>query len=373
MKRSYYEVLGVAQGAAAADIKKAFRRLAMKNHPDRCPGDPTAAERFKEANEAYEVLGDPERRALYDQYGAAAFQNGMPPKGAAGGAHFGNVGDVFGDIFSDIFGGGARRAARGSDLRYVLELDLEEAVAGVEKRIQVPTLVNCQYCNGTGSDDGKLTTCETCGGHGRVRMQNGIFSIQQTCPRCGGSGRVVAKPCKHCRGEGRLEDEHSLEVKVPAGVDEGDRIRLTGQGEAGPAGSVPGDLYVEIHVRKHAVFQRDGDDLHCEVPIRFAQAALGASIEVPVLGGTTTIAVPPETQTGQEFRLRGQGVKSVRSRQPGDLYCRIVVETPVRLDKQQRELLQAFEATFNADGGEHSPRAKRFLDGVKGFWDRMVS
>jgi molecular chaperone DnaJ len=372
MKRCYYEVLGLARGANDEELKKAFRRLAMKNHPDRCPGDPEAQERFKEAKEAYEILGDPKRRAMYDQYGHAAFENGA---GRRGGAPFGDVGDIFGDIFSDIFGGGRGRAARGSDLRYVLELDLEEAVAGVDKKIQVSTLVNCHHCNGTGSEDGKLSTCSTCRGHGRVRMQNGIFSIQQACPHCGGAGRMVMTPCKHCHGEGRLENERGLEVKVPPGVDEGDRIRLTGQGEAGPSGSIPGDLYVEIHVRPHPIFKREGDNLHCEVPIRFAQAALGATIEVPILDGATSIAIPPETQTGQEFRLRGQGVKSVRSRQPGDLFCTVVVETPVRLDKRQREFLEQFEATF-ADAEEakkHSPRNSGFVDGVKQFWAKMTS
>jgi len=371
MKRCYYEVLGVERSAGDEELKKAFRRLAMKNHPDRCPGDPEAAERFKEAKEAWEILGDPERRSLYDQYGHAAFQNGT---GRRGGAPFGDVGDIFGDIFSDIFGGG-RRAARGSDLRFVLELDLEEAVAGIDKQIRVPTMVNCQHCNGTGSDDGKLATCATCRGHGRVRMQNGIFSIQQACPHCGGVGRTIVTPCKQCHGEGRLEDERSLSVKVPAGVDDGDRIRLSGQGEAGPSGATPGDLYVEIHVREHPIFRREGDNLRCEVPIRFAQAALGAIIEVPVLGGATTISVPFETQTGQEFRLRGQGVKSVRSRHTGDLFCTVVVETPVRLDKRQRELLEQFEATF-ADAEEakkHSPRSSGFVEGVKQFWSKMTS
>ena len=371
MKRCYYEVLGLARGANDEELKKAFRRLAMKSHPDRCPGDPEAQERFKEAKEAYEILSDPKRRAMYDQYGHAAFENGA---GRRGGAPFGDVGDIFGDIFSDIFGGGRGRAARGSDLRYVLELDLEEAVAGVDKKIQVPTLVNCHHCNGTGSEDGKLSTCSTCRGHGRVRMQNGIFSIQQACPHCGGAGRMVMTPCKHCHGEGRLENERDLEVKVPPGVDAGDRIRLTGQGEAGPSGSTPGDLYVEIHVRPHPIFKREGDHLHCEVPIRFAQAALGATIEVPILEGATSITIPPETQTGQEFRLRGQGVKSVRSRQPGDLFCTVVVETPVRLDKRQREFLEQFEATF-ADAEEakkHSPRNSGFVDGVKQFWAKMT-
>ncbi|HVX05535.1 MAG TPA: molecular chaperone DnaJ [Rhodanobacteraceae bacterium] len=370
MKRCYYEVLGVARSANDEELKKAFRRLAMKNHPDRCPDDPQAQDRFKEAKEAYEILGDPQRRAMYDQYGHAAFENGT---GRRSGAPFGDVGDIFGDIFSDIFGGG-RRAARGSDLRYVLELDLEEAVAGIDKKIQVPTLVNCHHCNGTGSADGKLSTCSTCRGHGRVRMQNGIFSIQQACPHCGGAGRVVVTPCKHCHGEGRLEDQRGLEVKVPPGVDNGDRIRLSGQGEAGPPGSTPGDLYVEIHVRPHPIFKREGDDLRCEVPIRYAQAALGATIEVPILDGATSITIPPETQTGQEFRLRGQGVKSVRSRHTGDLFCTVVVETPVRLDKRQRELLEQFEATF-ADAEEakkHSPRNSGFVEGVKQFWAKMT-
>ena len=371
MKRCYYEVLGLARGANDEELKKAFRRLAMKSHPDRCPGDPEAQERFKEAKEAYEILSDPKRRAMYDQYGHAAFENGA---GRRGGAPFGDVGDIFGDIFSDIFGGGRGRAARGSDLRYVLELDLEEAVAGVDKKIQVPTLVNCHHCNGTGSEDGKLSTCSTCRGHGRVRMQNGIFSIQQACPHCGGAGRMVMTPCKHCHGEGRLENERDLEVKVPPGVDAGDRIRLTGQGEAGPSGSTPGDLYVEIHVRPHPIFKREGDHLHCEVPIRFAQAALGATIEVPILEGATSITIPPETQTGQEFRLRGQGVKSVRSRQPGDLFCTVVVETPVRLDKRQREFLEQFEATFAdvEEAKKHSPRNSGFVDGVKQFWAKMT-
>jgi molecular chaperone DnaJ len=371
MKRCYYEVLGVERSASDEELKKAFRRLAMKNHPDRCPDDPGAQDRFKEAKEAWEILGDPQRRTLYDQYGHAAFQNGA---GRRGGAPFGDVGDIFGDIFSDIFGGG-RRAARGSDLRYVLELDLEEAVAGIDKQIRVPTMVNCQHCNGTGSDDGKLATCATCRGHGRVRMQNGIFSIQQACPHCGGAGRTIVTPCRHCQGEGRLEDERSLQVKVPAGVDDGDRIRLGGQGEAGPSGATPGDLYVEVHVREHPIFKREGDNLRCEVPIRFAQAALGATIEVPILAGATTITVPPETQTGQEFRLRGQGVKSVRSRHTGDLFCTVVVETPVRLDKRQRDLLEQFEATFAnvEDAKKHSPRSSGFVEGVKQFWAKMTS
>ncbi len=367
MKRDYYDVLGVARTASDEEVKKAFRRLAMKYHPDRCPDDPHAQEKFKEAKEAWDVLGNPERRALYDRHGHAAFEHGF------GGGGFNNVGDIFGDIFSDIFGMG-RRSGRGSDLRYVMELDLEEAVAGVEKQIRIPTLVNCQFCNGSGSEDGKLATCATCRGLGRVRMQNGIFSIQQSCPQCGGTGRVIRTPYHRCHGEGRLQDERSLSVRIPAGVDNGDRIRLTGQGEAAPSGGAPGDLYVEVRVREHPVFKRVGDDLHCEVPIRFAQAALGAQIEVPTLDGGASIHIPPETQSGQVFRLRGQGVRSVRSRHTGDLLCTVVVETPVRLDKRQRELLEQFEATF-ADADEakkHSPRASNFMENVKQFWAKMT-
>jgi molecular chaperone DnaJ len=373
-KRDYYEVLGVERSAGDEELKKAFRRLAMKCHPDRCPDDPAAQERFKEAKEAYEVLSDAQKRGLYDQHGHAAFEHGM---GGRGGAGFnGDVGDIFGDIFSDIFGmgGGRGRARRGSDLRYLIELDLEEAVFGIEKQIEVPTLVECGTCTGSGSADGKTTTCTTCKGHGRVRMQNGIFSIQQACPHCAGVGKVVANPCKECRGEGRVHDERTLQIKIPAGVDNGDRIRLSGQGEAGPSGTVPGDLYVEVRVREHAIFQREGDDLHCEIPLRFGQAALGAEIKVPTLEGEAEIKVPPETQSGKLFRLRGKGVKSVRSGRAGDLICRAVVETPVRLTAEQRELLNQFEATFSgADAAAHSPRNSSWLDGVKRFWDRVVS
>jgi molecular chaperone DnaJ len=377
-KRCYYEVLSVERTATDDELKKSFRRLAMKFHPDRCPDDPAAHDKFKEAKEAYEILGDEQKRAAYDRHGHAAFEHGMGGRG--GGAGFnGDVGDIFGDIFSDIFGmGGARggggRARRGSDLRYMLELDLEEAVFGVDKQIEVPTLVACGGCEGSGSADGKTSTCTTCRGQGRVRMQNGIFSVQQTCPHCAGSGKVVANPCKTCRGEGRVNDERTLQVKIPAGVDSGDRIRLTGQGEAGPAGTVPGDLYVEVRVREHDIFTREGDDLYCEVPIRFAQATLGADLGVPTLGGEASVTIPPETQTGKLFRLRGKGVKSVRSGRTGDLLCRVVVETPVKLTSRQRELLEEFEATFAGDSAQaHSPRNRSWFDGVKQFWDRVTS
>jgi len=374
-KRCYYEVLGVARGVNDEDLKKSFRRLAMKCHPDRCPDDPAAQEKFKEAKEAYEILSDSRKRAAYDQHGHAAFEHGG--MGGGRGGFNGDVGDIFGDIFSDIFGGmggGHGRARRGSDLRYLIELDLEEAVFGIEKQIEVPTLVECDTCDGSGSADGKTSTCTTCRGHGRVRMQNGIFSIQQACPHCGGAGKVVANPCRDCHGEGRVHSERTLSIKIPPGVDNGDRIRLSGQGEAGPSGTVPGDLYVEVRVREHAIFQREGDDLHCEIPVRFAQAALGAELKVPTLDGEAHITVPPETQTGKLFRLRGKGVTSARSGRTGDLLCRVSVETPIRLTAEQRDLLQQFEATFSGeDAAAHSPRNSSWLDGVRRFWDRVTS
>lgn len=371
-KRDYYEVLGVERKASEDDLKKAFRRLAMKCHPDRCPDDPQAQERFKEAKEAYEILTDARKRAAYDQYGHAAFENGAGGQGGFSG----DVGDIFGDIFSDIFGmgGGRGRARRGSDLRFLVELDLEEAVFGIDRMIEVPTLVACAECEGSGSQDGKTSKCDTCRGHGRVRMQNGIFSVQQTCPHCAGTGKTISNPCRGCRGEGRVNDERTLEVKIPAGVDNGDRIRLSGQGEAGPPGTVPGDLYVEIRVREHGIFKRDGNDLYCEVPIRFGQASLGAELVVPTLGGEVRISIPAETQTGKLFRLRGKGVKSVRSGETGDLLCRVVLETPVKLTARQRELIEELETTFaGEDAHTHSPRNRSWLDGVKQFWDRVTS
>jgi molecular chaperone DnaJ len=374
-KRDYYEVLGVARDASDDDLKKAYRRCAMKHHPDRNPGDHAAEAAFKECKEAYEVLSEPAKRRAYDAHGHAAFEHGMGGGGPGPGAGFGDMGDIFGDIFGNIFGGGAARGPRrGADIGYVMELDLEEAVAGIEKRIEIPTLAPCEPCKGTGSEDGKLETCATCHGHGQVRMQRGIFTMQQPCPHCGGRGQTISNPCKACHGNGRVEEEKVLSVKIPAGVDNGDRIRLAGEGEAGPAGTAPGDLYVEVRVRPHDIFVRDGDDLHCDVPIRISQAALGDTVRVPTLGGEAEIRIPAETQTGKVFRLRDKGVKSVRSRRPGDLYCKAVVETPVNLTAEQRILLEQFEATFVGDGArKHSPRSSTFLDGVKGFWDRMVS
>ena len=374
-KRDYYEVLGVARNATDEELKKAYRRCAMKYHPDRNPGNDEALAQFKECKEAYDVLSDGGKRRLYDTHGHAAFEHGMGGGNAGPGFH-GDVGDIFGDIFGNIFGGGGARQGprRGADIGYVMELDLEEAVAGVEKRIEIPAMASCDPCKGSGSEDGRIDSCATCHGRGQVRMQRGPFTMQAPCPHCGGAGKTIVNPCKQCNGAGRVEEEKTLQVKIPAGVDSGDRIRLAGEGEAGPSGMPPGDLYVEVRVRPHDLFERDGDDLHCEVPIRISQAALGDNVRVPTLGGDVELRIPAETQTGKVFRLRDKGVKSVRSRQPGDLYCKVVVETPVNLTNEQRELLGKFEASFSGeDARRHSPRSATFLDGVRGFWDRMVS
>ncbi len=375
-KRDYYDVLGVARNAGADELKKAYRRQAMKHHPDRNPGDKNAEATFKECKEAYEVLSDGGKRRMYDQHGHAAFEHGMGGGNAGPGPGFHDVGDIFGDIFGNIFGGGGGRQGprRGADVGYVMELDLEEAVAGIEKRIEIPSMAPCEPCKGSGSADGKIETCSTCHGHGQVRMQRGMFQMQHACPHCGGTGKTLANPCPSCDGAGRVEEDKTLSVKIPAGVDNGDRIRLAGEGEAGPAGTPPGDLYVEVRVRPHAIFERDGDDLHCDVPIRISQAALGDITRVPTLGGEVELRIPIETQTGRVFRLRDKGVKSVRSRSTGDLYCKVVVETPVNLTAEQRDLLEKFEETFVGEGARrHSPKASTFLDGVRGFWDRMVS
>lgn len=376
-KRDYYDVLGVPRNASEEDLKKAYRRCAMKHHPDRNPGNAEAEAAFKECKEAYEVLSDGGKRRMYDQHGHAAFEHGMGG-GNAGPGGFGgaDMGDIFGDIFGNIFGGGGGRGGprRGADVGYVMELDLEEAVAGVDKRIELPTLTECGSCSGSGSADGKVETCGGCQGRGQVRIQRGIFTMQQPCPQCGGRGQVISTPCGDCHGAGRIEEDKALSVKIPAGVDSGDRIRLSGEGEAGPPGAPPGDLYVEVRVRPHAIFQRDGDDLHCEVPIRISQAALGDVTRVPTLGGEAEIRIPAETQTGKVFRLRDKGVKSVRSRTRGDLYCKVVVETPVNLTAEQREILEKFEKTFTGENARrHSPKSSTFMDGVKGFWDRMTS
>ncbi|SEK99253.1 molecular chaperone DnaJ [Atopomonas hussainii] len=371
-KRDYYEVLGVAKGVSDAELKKAYRRLAMKYHPDRNPDDKEAEEKFKEANEAYEVLSDASKRQAYDQYGHAGVDPQMGGGGFGGGAGAGSFSDIFGDVFSDFFGGGGGRGRggpqRGADLRYTLELDLEEAVRGTTVTIRVPTLVACKPCDGTGAKKGTSpTTCTTCGGIGQVRMQQGFFSVQQTCPRCHGSGKMITDPCGSCGGQGRVEEQKTLSVKVPAGVDNGDRIRLTGEGEAGSSGAPAGDLYVVVQVREHAIFQRDGRNLYCEVPISFADAALGGELEVPTLDGRVKLKIPEGSQTGKLFRLRGKGVAPVRGGGPGDLLCRIAVETPVNLTKRQRELLEEFRGSLKGDG-THSPKADSWFEGVKRFF-----
>ncbi|MDN3237839.1 molecular chaperone DnaJ [Pseudomonas sp. WAC2] len=374
-KRDYYEILGVERGASDADLKKAYRRLAMKYHPDRNPGDKAAEEKFKEANEAYEVLSDAGKRSAYDQYGHAGIDPSMGAGGFGAGAAGASFSDIFGDVFSDFFGnargGGRGGPQRGADLRYTLDLDLEEAVRGTNVTIRVPTLVGCKTCDGSGAKPGTSpTTCTTCGGIGQVRMQQGFFSVQQTCPRCHGTGKIIPEPCQTCHGQGRIEEQKTLSVKVPAGVDTGDRIRLSGEGEAGTMGGPAGDLYVVVNVREHAIFQRDGKHLYCEVPISFADAALGGELEVPTLDGRVKLKIPEATQTGKMFRLRGKGVVPVRGGGAGDLMCRVVVETPVNLDKRQRELLEEFRNTLQGNSS-HSPRASGWFDGMKRFFDDL--
>ena len=374
-KKDYYEVLGVNRDASEDEIKKAYRKLAMKHHPDRNPDNPKAEDHFKEAKEAYEILSDAQKRAAYDQYGHAGVdpQAGVGGFGA-GGAGMGGFADAFGDIFGDIFGGGRGGGGRGgvyrgADLRYNLEISLEDAARGTETRIRIPAMEECESCGGSGAKKGTSpTTCPTCHGHGQVRMQQGFFSIQQTCPKCHGSGRFVADPCPACHGAGRVKQHKTLSVKIPAGVDEGDRIRLSGEGEHGVGGGPAGDLYVQIHIKPHQVFQRDHDDLHCEMPISFTIAALGGEIEIPTLDGMAKIKIPAETQSGKVFRLRGKGIKGVRSHGHGDLMCHVVVETPVSLTERQKELLRELESINVKDGSRHNPRAKSWMDKVKDFF-----
>ncbi|MSQ18648.1 MAG: molecular chaperone DnaJ [Betaproteobacteria bacterium] len=370
-KRNYYEVLGVNRDADDDALKKAYRKLAMKHHPDRNPDDKGAEGRFKEVKEAYEVLTDGQKRAAYDRFGHAGVEQ---QGGGQGGAGFSNFSEAFGDIFGDIFGGGGARGGRsnvyrGADLRYNLEITLEQAAHGTETKIRIPAAEACETCNGSGAKPGtQAKTCGTCNGAGQVRVAQGFFSLQQTCPTCHGGGRVIADPCGSCHGAGRIKTNKTLSVKIPAGIDNGDRIRHSGGGEPGANGGPSGDLYVQISIKEHAVFQRDHDDLHCEMPISFATAALGSEIEIPTLDGAAKVKIPAETQSGKIFRIRGKGIKGLRSQAPGDLLCHVALETPVNLTAKQKELLREFEMATKDHGDRHNPRAKSWMDRVKEFF-----
>jgi molecular chaperone DnaJ len=372
-KRDYYTVLGVGRDASEDDVKKAYRKLAMKYHPDRAPDDKASEEKFKEAKEAYEVLTDAKKRAAYDQFGHAGVDPSMGGARGMGPEGFGGFADAFGDIFGEIFGQGrggrGSGVYRGADLRYNLELTLEEAARGTEAKIRIPTMEACATCHGSGAKPGtQPKTCPTCNGRGEVRVSQGFFSIQQTCPNCHGNGKVVSDPCTACSGAGRVRRHKTLSVKIPAGVDQDDRIRLASEGEAGMNGGPPGDLYVVVALKPHPVFQREGADLHCEMPISFTTAGLGGEIEIPTLDGQAKIKVPAETQTGQVFRLRNKGIRPVRGSVQGDLYCHVVVETPVKLTARQKELLREFDAISQKSPGTHDPRAKSWMDKVRDFF-----
>ncbi|MBP6268324.1 MAG: molecular chaperone DnaJ [Rhizobacter sp.] len=377
-KRDYYETLGVAKNASEEDIKKAYRKLAMKHHPDRNQGDDAkrAEEKFKEAKEAYEMLSDTQKRAAYDQYGHAGVDPNMGGAGfRPGGEGMGGFAEAFGDIFGDIFGGGAaggqrrgggQQVFRGSDLSYAMEITLEEAAAGKETQIRIPAYETCETCKGSGAKPGTSPkVCGSCNGSGAVTMRQGFFSIQQTCPTCRGAGKVIPEPCTACNGQGRIKKTKTLEVKIPAGINEGMRIRSAGNGEPGTNGGPPGDLYIEIRVKQHEIFERDGDDLHCTAPVSMITAALGGQVQVPTLTGKAEIELPEGTQHGKTFRLRGKGIKGLRSSYPGDLYCHVTVETPIKLTEHQRKLLKELEESFQKGGDKHSPNSKSWSDRVK--------
>ncbi|MEI7531579.1 MAG: molecular chaperone DnaJ [Betaproteobacteria bacterium] len=378
-KRDFYEILELPKSASDDEIKKAYRKLAMKFHPDRNPGNKESEEKFKEAKEAYEMLSDPQKKAAYDQYGHSGVDPNMGGFGGAGAQGFGGFADAFGDIFGDVFGGaragaqgsrGGPQVYRGGDLRYSLEISLEEAARGYETQIRVPSWNNCDSCGGNGAEPGsKIETCTTCHGQGQVRMSQGFFSMQQTCPKCRGNGKFIPKVCKKCSGEGKVKSQKTLEVKIPAGIDDGMRIRSAGNGEPGVNNGPPGDLYVEVHIKAHNVFEREGDDLHCNMPISFATACLGGEIEVPTLAGKATFEVIEGTQTGRTFRLKGKGVKGLRSAVPGDLYIHVQIETPVKLTEGQRQILKDFDKSLKDGGHKHNPHEKGWFDRVKGFFN----
>jgi molecular chaperone DnaJ len=374
-KKDYYETLGVPKNAGDDEIKKAYRKLAMKYHPDRhqSGGAAEAEVKFKEAKEAYEMLSDSEKRAAYDQYGHAGVDPNM--RGGPGAEGFGGFADAFGDIFGEVFGGGrrggggGRQMYRGNDLSYAMEVTLEEAAHGKDAQIRIPSWDECSTCHGSGAKPGtKPITCTSCQGHGQVQMRQGFFSVQQTCPTCKGTGKLIPEPCNACMGVGRIKSNKTLEVKIPAGIDDGMRIRSAGNGEPGTNGGPAGDLFIEIRLKKHDIFERDGDDLHCAVPISFVQAALGGEIEVPTLGGKAAIDIPEGTQTGKQFRLRGKGIKGVRSGYPGDLYCHINVETPVKLTEHQRKLLKELDESLKKGGAKHQPGGDSWTDKLKNFF-----
>jgi molecular chaperone DnaJ len=373
-KRDFYEILGVPKNASDEEIKKSYRKLAMKFHPDRNQGDAAkeAEVKFKEAKEAYEMLSDPQKRAAYDQHGHAGVDPNMRGPGGEG---FGGFAEAFGDIFGEMFGQqqrggrGGRQVFRGGDLSYAMEMTLEEAANGKDAQIRIPTHENCDVCAGAGAKPGsQIKNCGTCGGAGVVQMRQGFFSVQQTCPTCRGAGKIIAEPCIACAGQGKVKKQKTLEVKIPAGIDAGMRIRSAGNGEPGTNGGPPGDLYIEIRLKKHDIFERDGDDLHCTVPIGIVEAALGGEIDVPTLQGKAAIDLPEGTQTGKQFRLRGKGIKGVRSSYPGDLYCHITVETPVKLTEHQRKLLRELDESFRKGGSKHSPSGDSWTDRLKSFF-----
>ena len=372
-KRDYYEVLGVPKNASDEEIKKAYRKQAMKHHPDRNQGDAAkvAEEKFKESKEAYEMLADPQKRAAYDQHGHA----GVDPNMRGGGEGHAGFAEAFGDIFGDMFGqqrgrsGGGRQVFRGNDLSYAMEVTLEEAARGKEAQIRIPSWDTCDVCHGSGAKPGtQVKTCGTCHGQGTVQIRQGFFSVQQTCPTCRGNGKVIPEPCTPCSGQGKIKRQKTLEIKIPAGIDGGMRIRSANNGEPGTNGGPTGDLYIEIRLKKHDIFEREGDDVHCSVPVSFAAAAMGGEIEVPTLSGKAAIDIPEGTQTGKQFRLRGKGIKGVRASYPGDLYCHIVIETPVKLSEHQRKLLREFDESLKKGGGKHSPSGDTWTDRLKGFF-----